>query len=446
MGDKMWEFIIPLALIDVAPHTLLPAALFGTVVTGVRVLFGTSMGRLIDTKKRMTMIQWGIGGQLFSVTASSFCLYYLMSMAENKTMKSNLSNNIFYYTDSILLTTALMISAAIGSICANIMDLAIERDWVPTAITQEQYLTVTNTRMRQVDLVTEIGGPFLAGVVPLIPHVSLTYSFTIIAGFNFITFIPQYLLLWHVYHTISPLRAAKRPREEDNTCFCLRDWNPLVNIFRGWTLYIAQPVALASLAMTCLWLTILSPHDVVFTAYLNAVGYNSLELGLFRGIGALVGFAGTFAFPRFVPRFGLEKTSWFYIIEEGLLLSAAAVVFTIGKVIPSLSETTGAAINYVFLVFLLLSRLGLYGFEVGEISIMQQGVPEDIRGIVNSVESSLTSLASLLVFLGGFILSNPDQFIYLVWVSTFFVVLGAVLFTIWYFKYGTNGKAGYQKL
>jgi len=77
----------------------------------------------------------------------------------------------------------------------------------------------------------------------------------------------------------------------------------------------------------------------------------------------------------------------------------------------------------------------LYGFEVGEISILQQGIPEAVRGRVNSVESSLTSLASLLIFLGGFILSNPDLFIYLVWFSTFFVVSGGLSFIFWFIKW-----------
>jgi hypothetical protein len=49
----MWEFIIPLILITIAPDTLIPAALFGLVTTLVRVLFGTSIGHQIDFRSRI---------------------------------------------------------------------------------------------------------------------------------------------------------------------------------------------------------------------------------------------------------------------------------------------------------------------------------------------------------------------------------------------------------
>jgi len=287
-----------------------------------------------------------------------------------------------------------------------------------------------------VDLITEIGGPLVAGFIPLIPKLSLNFSFTIIAGFNFMTFIPQYLLLRYVYDELASLRKPKEKIIKDENLSCSAifwgEWNPLANIIQGWTIFWRQPIALVSISMAFLWLTILSPHDVVFTAYLNSAGYSSEELGIFRGVGAFVGFAGTFIFPFISPCFGLERTSLFYIIEEGIMITISAVIFTLTHtgVLPAIRIW-----DYVFLTFVVLSRMGLYGFEVGEISILQQGIPEDVRGRVNSVESSLTSLASLLIFLGGFIGSDPQYFVYLVWSSTIFILCGSLTFIIWYIKW-----------
>jgi len=230
------------------------------------------------------------------------------------------------------------------------MDIAIERDWVPTAIVDIQYLTITNTRMRQVDLITEIGGPLIAGFVPLIPKVSLNYSFSIIAGFNFMTFIPQYLLLRYVYEAIPNLRKPKEKIINNQPLSCSSifwgEWNPIANIILGWNIFWKQPIALVSISMAFLWLTILSPHDIVFTAYLNAAGYSSFELGIFRGVGAFVGFAGTFLFPFVSPHLGLELATLVYILEEGLMIILSAIIFTLTK----LDDGSSSQIfHYVFL-------------------------------------------------------------------------------------------------
>jgi len=54
---------------------------------------------------------------------------------------------------------------------------------------------------------------------------------------------------------------------------------------------------------------------------------------------------------------------------------------------------------------------------------------------VNSVEQSLTSLASVAVFVAGTIVNDPMKFGYLVWSSVAFIWLGAIVFLIWTFKY-----------
>ncbi len=49
----MWEFIIPLVLMNISPTTLLPSALFGFVTTLARVLLATSIGTQIDSQNRL---------------------------------------------------------------------------------------------------------------------------------------------------------------------------------------------------------------------------------------------------------------------------------------------------------------------------------------------------------------------------------------------------------
>jgi len=71
-----------------------------------------------------------------------------------------------------------------------------------------------NTRMRQIDLVTEIVSPFLVGLLLVIPGVSSLIAVAVVALVNFATFFPQYKLLAIVYDTDLRLRATKMPTTE----------------------------------------------------------------------------------------------------------------------------------------------------------------------------------------------------------------------------------------
>jgi len=96
-----------------------------------------------------------------------------------------------------------------------------------------------------------------------------------------------------------------------------------------------------------------------------------------------------------------------------------------------LGITNHPALGIIFLTLIIFSRIGLYGFEVGEITIIQYGVEENIRGEISSVESSLTSLASLAIFVAGYIIREPSNFIWLVWGSVIFISTGALLYAAW---------------
>eukprot|EP01125_Pyxidicula_operculata_P016255 TRINITY_DN556_c0_g1_i2.p1 TRINITY_DN556_c0_g1~~TRINITY_DN556_c0_g1_i2.p1 ORF type:complete len:344 (-),score=61.35 TRINITY_DN556_c0_g1_i2:27-1058(-) len=268
------------------------------------------------------------------------------------------------------------------------------------------------------------------------------WAFIGVAGFNYLTFWPEYALLRSVFWSSAELRKAKEPKKDesekkDRCCsWFWSDWNPIANIITGWRAYQRQPIFLVSLSFVSLWFTMLSPHDIVFTAYLTSAGYVSWELAVFRGVGALVGVVATFAFPYVADRIGIKIASLLYIWEEAIFVSVACGIFTLlhfGDAF--LSELAKESLKIVFLCAIVLSRCGLYGFEVGEIQLLQQGIPEDVRGEVSSVETSLCSVAMLVVFGAGLVLNNPSEFLYLAWGSGGFVLLGAMLYTIWHIRW-----------
>lgn len=105
---------------------------------------------------------------------------------------------------------------------------------------------------------------------------------------------------------------------------------------------------------------------------------------------------------------------------------------------------------YVFLSMVVLSRISLWTFDLVEVQILQENILEHQRGVVNSVEQSLTNLATLIAFGVGTIFSRPEQFWILVLFSYFCISGCAILFTIWYTwknkkvsPFDTNGKTNF---
>ena len=224
------------------------------------------------------------------------------------------------------------------------------------------------------------------GILLIIPGVNMIVGFSATAIFNFITFLPQYLLLKVVYQRNeilqqNKLSAGRRVNVEFNEelvtypsskdrlkRFCCGKWNPIANLVSGWSLFIKQPINLVVIGFAFFWFTVLSPHDPVLTAYLNSIGFSSLELALFRGIGAMVGIISTFLFPIFTKKYGVKTTSLMYCWEEAVCITLATLFFFMGD------TSNGVDANmYIFIIFIALSRCGLYGFEIGEVQLLQQG-------------------------------------------------------------------------
>eukprot|EP01121_Diplochlamys_sp_Union-15-3_P013633 TRINITY_DN4261_c0_g1_i1.p1 TRINITY_DN4261_c0_g1~~TRINITY_DN4261_c0_g1_i1.p1 ORF type:complete len:555 (+),score=48.18 TRINITY_DN4261_c0_g1_i1:212-1666(+) len=424
MGDQMWEFIIPIVLIDISPQTLLPPALFGLVVELSNVILIASFGKQIDKKDRLDVVRYGTLGQAMFISISATFLFLLQYY---KT--PDMVDNIFATWKSSLFTIALFASASLCTLFARVMSIAVEKDWVPMITNDEARLTLLNSRMRTVDLLTEVLGPLIAGALPLIPTYNLRLAFLTIAVLNFVSFFPQLALLTSVYDMLPSLRM-KEPLEEDeiqrSTCYkiFLGDWNPFANLIRAGSEFVKQPVSLVVIAYAFLWLTVLSPHDVIFTAYLKSINYKEWELGLFRASGALFGVLSTILFPWAVGKIGISAASMIFIFWEGACLA-------VGGVLIHFYTFTRVLFRVLFLVVIVLSRPGLYGFGIGEVQLCQLGVAENKRGIIGSVETSLTSLATLLTYIAGIVARKPENFKWLMWGSIACVNTGVLLFALW---------------
>lgn len=94
----------------------------------------------------------------------------------------------------------------------------------------------------------------------------------------------------------------------------------------------------------------------------------------------------------------------------------------------SLSRTTKIVI---ILIFLCLSRFGLWSFDLFELQLLQSYISENQRGFFNGIQESVINIAYITSFLLTIIVSDPSYFMIPAILSFFAVLLAALFVTSW---------------
>jgi iron-regulated transporter 1 len=403
-GDQAWDFVIPFALLHAFPGRLQIAALYYLILkTGTFVLTPT-VGKWIDSTARGFVVKTGIWAQFFAVLAGMICFWFL-------DIEVHKGSGLMERPQILLLFSALCLAGILASLGSLITDISVGNDLAPALVPSER-LTSFNSWLRRIDLGTEVGGPVLAGLLFSLesPAIHLL-GLMLIAAWNLTSFIPEYLLLKNV---LAKSGLADKKLNSPS------GWRELFkfNIKEA----IRHPLFLLIFSYALLWLSVLSPHGVLLTGYLkDKMALPEGEIGLFRGLGALFGLVSTVSFPWLVKKWGLIKSSKSHLGFQALTLTVGMIAFH--------SASPGGV--YIFLLMVLLSRVGLYGFSNGEFELRQRLIPEERRGELNSFSSFMTTLATLILFVAGSLLPGTEDFKYLVYVSLGAVFLANLVFFRW---------------
>ncbi|MFS4457907.1 ABC transporter substrate-binding protein [Bdellovibrio sp. HCB2-146] len=403
-GDQAWDFVIPFALLHVFPGKLQIAALYYLIIKIGTFLLTPWVGKWIDSNQRSRVVKVGVWLQFFAVLGGMTCFYFLDASMHEKFVYLNGE----WIVPLFVLLSFLGILASLGSL---ITDISVGNDLAPTLIPAEK-LTQFNSWLRRIDLGTEVGAPILAGILFALesPAVHLL-GLLIVALWNLISFVPEYLLLLNVIH-----KSGLHVKKTD----AVKSWKEL--FYFDFKESIANPIFWLIFSYALLWLSVLSPHGVLLAGYLkDKIALPESEIGLFRGLGALFGLISTVTFPYFVKRTGLIGSSKLHLGFQGLTLMVGILAFAIGSSIGI----------YVFLVCILLSRIGLYGFSNGEFELRQRLIPENKRGELNSLSHLTTTVATLFLFGAGSLLPSTDDFKYLVYFSLMAVLVANFVFFRW---------------
>jgi len=400
-GDQAWDFAVPLVLITIFPGQIQNVAGYYLITKMAQFFLNPIILRWIDHLPRKTIYQFGIGSQTFAVVLTWFLISKFQGVLESE-------KNISFW----LVYISLGINGILGSLGSTLMEISVGYDLAADQIPKND-LPVFNSRLKRIDLFTEVTAPIFAGAVLLIPSTeAYNIGFSIVALLNFATFIPEYVLLTSISN------SSVISKFKDGTLYV----NPIEEFKAGVKEFNDKKFVVPMLAYAFLWLSVLSPHGVLLAGYLKDGGQISeFQISVFRGLGEFFGMVPTFLYPRMTAKWGLVKSSKLFLGFQTICVLIGAVFF----------EYNIKGSIYVFLAMILFSRVGLYGFSICESEARQVFIPSHIRGRINGVGVSLTSFATLILFGVGTLLPKTEDFKVMVWMSSVSVLAGFIFLFKW---------------
>ncbi len=398
-GDQAWDFAVPLILIQIFPGKIQLIAFIYLFAKLTQIVLGPIISRKIDTERRSTIYKLGIGSQTLAMIFM-WCLIVLL--INNGSGSISLSPQVFY----LVLGLIALLSAA-ASLGSSLMDISVSFDLSVEVLPADE-LSHFNSRLKRLDLFTEVTAPVFTGSVLALFSYNPVIGFSIIAAANILTFVPEYFLL-KMTQTLKLKKILSQPIVSSS--------NFLIVFIESLKKLKNKPYSLVIVAYAFLWLSVLSPHGVLLTSYLKDGGkISEFSIGIFRGLGAFFGLIPTFIFPALREKYGLILSSKFFLGFQLLCITLTTLFFYSSSNI------------YFFLLFILLSRIGLYGFSIGETEMRQILIPKELRGEVNGIANSTTSMATLCLFLFGIIIGDTQNFDMMIFMSLAAVIISFGLF------------------
>ena len=412
-GERLWGFAVPILLATMYPANMWPAASVALVETLGGFLSGPFVGAQIDRGNKFRVMQVALVIQNVSIVLVSGC-FYAMVWLDLASPTSIPSGRWTFWA----LMSGIIVVTAVNSAALLARTVSLQKVWVPAVCDHDSTeLISTNAILRRINLVCEIGAPLGFGVLLSFLPASraLDVSIYVVVGWNLASFIPEMVVLNAIFKRTSSLSTPSDIQKVKK--------NALVEALQGVSSYAKHGVFVASLSYAFLFVTVLMP-GVLMTSYLLDSDVRQWEIAVFRGLCAVTGILATLIAAPLMRKVGTVRAgvifSWF---QWGFLVPATGAAF-----LPLFGFRWGV---YVFMGMVILSRMGLWGFDLAEVNIMQTCVDASESGKINAVEYSATQLGSLLPYIAGIFVNNPKLFPWLVVGSAASIFIAAVLFTAW---------------
>ena len=461
-SEQSWQFCVALFLAAFTNNTsLILVTSYGLVTYSFVCFFGSSIGRYIDKSNRLAVARLLIGWENFAVLTATFMCYILLSRDLDPTFSGSL-----YDTKSVVLLVSIHLLGAIAMILDSGFLVAVERDWIVVMSivaskikksqglstkeeevnTQKEWLSDTNVKMRQIDLSTKILAPAISGLyIALLDDgksenhgYNLRGAALMVGGVNVTALIVEYICTAKIYHQIPDLSlksidetqeakesnevdlSNKEKNEKDGTVGTTSKSKFLTDL----EVYFSQSICWAGFALALLYLNVALSFGNIMTVYLVWRGIGLEEIGLWRGVSSAAGLLGTFVYHIMASRIQLVDVGMISVTFEFLCL---AVCF--GSLF--VQDTN------VFFIMLIagvcFSRIGLWVFDITVTQLMQLHIPPPVRGTVGGVQNSLNAFFTVIIYVVGLFISDPENFKYYASVSFAGVTLAAIFYCVMVF-------------
>lgn len=359
----------------------------------------------------------------------------------------------------------LFICVHILGVTADVLDkafkVAIEKDWVVVLSDEAAscgekkslWLRETNVAMKQIDLSCKVIAPALAG--GLVATGNLRFAAVAVGVLNFLSVIVEYSCTEMIYKVSPGLASKNASARQDINGNCNSDNLAIahnqndndtgngngnhttngdeVDVVAAATknvkllkedgmlrTYFQQPIAAGGLALSLLYLNILS-FGSIMTAYLVFRGVRMDVIGTLRGISCAIGLLGTVAFHFSAARMSLEATGLWAIVFQFTCLSLSYY---------SLYVTDNYWSLFMLISGVCASRIGLWVFDISISQLMQEKVAEEVRGVVGGVQNSMNAMFGLLAYGLGMFFPDPREFH--IYVVMGFIAVGLAML-LWFF-------------
>ena len=388
-----FEFGAVLFLATIFPGTLLPLSVYALFRAASAVVFAPAIGRYIDNGQRLKVLRASIVWQRSAVVVS--CIVFWVMLTQGKGLPD--------WSIYVLLGINILL-ACVEKLCTIMNTVSVERDWVIViAHTDESALRQMNSQMRRIDLFCTLFSPL---VIALIDGVSIQVAILVTFCINTVSMVVEYALIARVYKAV-PALATRKASEGSETQPIQSEPRStsrgLLSFVDNLKIYVSQQAFLPSLSLSMLYLTVLSFAGQMVT-YLLSVGYTSTVVGLVRMFSTVFELSATWIAPKVMDRLGPMRSGMWFLTLQMACLGVTALVFWTAPI--PLWAATGLVGGTI------LSRVGLWGFDLSAQVIIQEEVEQQYRGAFSTTEAALQNFCELCAYASTIVFFKPSQFRY----------------------------------
>jgi iron-regulated transporter 1 len=319
-----------------------------------------------------------------------------------------------------LALSLLSMLACMEKLSAVLNTISVERDWVVVvAGADEARLATMNAQMRRIDLFCKLVAPL---AISLVDSYSTKVAALVTAALSIASVSIEYFAIARVYQAVPALRDPKSSDKDPQSRLPVSTKDRLLGAATVVSTYVCHPAFLPSFALALLYLTVLSFSGQLVT-YLLAQDLNSASVALLRGVAALFELSATWLGPWLHKRIGAVRSGIWFLNAELLFVAIACGILWLPD-----EHRSKIVVTLTLVAMVILSRTGLWGFDLSAQLIIQDEVESDVRGMFSSLEASCQNIFEMLAFLSTIIFPRPEQFKIPAIISASAVATAALLF------------------